>query len=283
MTECQPLPRNKIIACTTIYLILFFSSCRSLEMIESNWLTVPVDDRGRVEDFSRHLTSHLYENGLLAGVGNDENYLYILFSPDIRHYLRPPSRASLKLWLDAGGTRAKKFGFLFSASHSPESPEASGAPGMKSAPPRANDAGAGTPPERSESLLQFIDEVGHEHSVISADGSQGPQIRFSSDWGDFVYAWRIPLAAGKKENSYALSAQPGQAISVGLLWECEPLPAAQKSDGRFDDGSPIPGLGGGRGGKRMGGGMSSGPGPGGDMAEAPSRRKIWLKIILAQK
>lgn len=211
-------------------------------------------------------------------MGNDEKYLYILFSPDIRHYMRPPSRASLELWLDAGGSRAKKFGFLFSVSHSPESPE-----GI--APPNPDGSGMNKPPTASESLLQVIDKVNKKQTFIAADGSQGPQIRFSSDWGDFVYAWRIPLAAEIKENSYALSAVPGQTIGVGLLWECEPLFAVKKSADRPDatPGGGGPGGGGGRMDNYPPGAMGGGPEPGADMTDPPTRRKIWLKIILAQK
>jgi hypothetical protein len=288
MTEHQANHGNMTSIAFVFSLIMLFSSCRSLEIMESKSLTVPVDDQGRVEDFSRHLTSHLYENGMLVGVGNDEKYLYIFFSPDIRHYQRPPSRASLKLWLDAGGGQEKIFGFLLTVVPPFEKVDGE-RPGTKGTTPGPGTAGPPPAPQRDELLLQFIDEVGKKHAFISTDGSQGPQIRFSSDWGDFVYAWRIPFAAGEKRDFYGLGARPGQVIGIGLLWDCKPLPAAQKPAGRPDDGPPAGGGGTpgggrpGRGGPGMSGGMGNRPGPGDDMAEAPTRRKIWLKIILAQK
>jgi hypothetical protein len=283
MTESQEYFRNKTIALTTFSFILFFSSCRSLETMNSKWLTVPVDSQGQMEDFTKKITSRLYENGLLTRVGIDEKYLYILFSPDIRHYERPASRASLTLWLDAGGNKTRKYGFIYTMTHFPENTDGN-RPERENAPPELNNTGISKPPAISESLLQFIDKSDKKQTFLPADGSQGPQIHFSSDWGDFVYAWRIPLIAGSKENFFGLAAKPGQAIGIGLLWEIKPLIDSKKraalpvSDFAAidDDGSRMGG--------RQGGGVGrGGQEPGADSVELPTSRKIWLKIILAQK
>lgn len=279
MTESQAHLKNKTIAFIIFSFILLFSSCRSLETISSQWLTVPIDSHGQMEDFAKNITSHLYENGLLAGVGNDEKYLYILFSPDIRHHERPPSRAQLTLWLDGSGRKAGKYGFIYNRTYFPEGMDST-RPGRQHAPSELNDTGISKPPAFIESLLQFIDKFSKKQTFLPPDGSQGPQIHFSSDWGDFVYAWRIPLLAEIKENFFGLAAKPGQAIGIGLIWEIKPLLDSIKPDGRPTAGfAPPDGSGG-----RMGGGMGrGGQGPGIDLTELPASRKIWLKIILAHK
>jgi len=278
MTKHRANRGNMTSATFIFFLIMLFSSCRSLEIMKSQWLSVPVDDQGRMEDFSRHLTSHLYENGMLAGVGNDEKYLYIFFSPDIRHHVRPPSRASLTLWLDRGGNKTRKFGFFYTRTYFPEDTNSTRT-GMKPAPPELDDSRRSKPPAPNESLLQVIDTSNKIKTFISPDGSQGPQIHFSSDWGDFVYAWRIPIATGEKGDFFGLDAQPGQAVGIGLIWEIKPLFAAKKPDG-----APGPGIDGPPGGRGGRGGMGrGGPRPGADFFDLPAHRKIWLKIILAHK
>jgi hypothetical protein len=283
MTESQEHFRNKTIALTAFSFILFFSSCRSLETMNSKWLTVPVDSQGQMEDFTKKITSRLYENGLLTGVGNDEKYLYILFSPDIRHHERPASRASLTLWLDAGGNKTRKYGFIYSMTYFPENTDGN-RPEKKNAPPKLNDTGISKPPAISESLLQFIDKSDKKQTFLPVDGSQGPQIHFSSDWGDFVYAWRIPLIEGSKENFFGLAAKPGQAIGIGLLWEIKPLfDLKKRADRPVSDFAAIDDDGSRMGGRPGGGVGRGGQEPGADSVELPTSRKIWLKIILAQK
>lgn len=283
MTESQAHLRNKTIALTAFSFILLFSSCRSLETMNSQWLTVPIDSHGQMEDFTKKITSHLYENGLLAGVGNDEKYLYILFSPDIRHHERPPSRARLTLWLDGSGRKAGKYGFIYTRTYFPEGTDST-RPERKHAPPELNDSGMSKPPALIESLLQFIDKSNEKQTFLPPDGSQGPQIHFSSDWGNFVYAWRIPLFEETKENFFGLAAKPGQTIDIGLLWEIKPLFDLKKPADRPGAGFDSPDDGGGRMGGHPGGGMGrGGQGAGADFAELPTSRKIWLKIILAHK
>jgi hypothetical protein len=288
MTEALELLRNKTVAFIAISFILFFSSCRSLEIMNSQWLTVPSDSQGQMEDFAKNITCHLYENGLLAGVGNDEKYLYILFSPDIRHHARPPSRASLALWLDGGGSKTREYGFFYTRTYFPEDTDGT-RPGNRKAPQETGNPQIPKPPAVSESLLQCIDKQNKKQTFLPPDGSQGPQIHFSSDWGDFVYAWRIPLLEEMKENFFAFAAKPGQAIGIGLLWEIKPLFDLKKTAdrpgagfGSGGDGPPDRG-GGGMGGPPGGGMSRGGPGPGADFAELPASRKIWLKIILAHK
>lgn len=283
MTESQVKLKNKTIALIPLALVLFFSSCRSLETINSQWLTVPVDNHGQMEDFAKNITSHLYENGLLVGVGNNDKYLYILFSPDIRHHTRPPSRARLTLWLDGSGRKSRKYGFIYTRTYFPEGTDST-RPERKHESPALDDTGIRKPPAPIDPLLQFIDKSIGKQTFLPADGSQGPQIHFSTDWGNFVYAWRIPLLEEKTENLFGLAAKPGQAIGVGLFWEIKPLFDSKKDGDRPGAGFDPPGGGGGRMGGSQDGGMGrGGQGPEADFAELTTSRKTWLKIILLRK
>jgi len=288
MTATRARFRKQAASFAAMAMALLFSSCRSLETLDSKWLSVPQDRSGQMEDFSKSITSHLYENGLLVGAGNDEKYLYVFFSPDIRHYQRPPSLASLTLWLDGTGGKAKDYGFIYTRAYFPEGMKVN-KPGREHAPQEQNGPPPGQPPAHSEPLLQVIDRTNNNQRYVTPDGSEGPQIHFSSDWGDFVYAWRIPLVDASKGNICGLAARPGQAIGIGLCWDIEPLHGFSKGDGNGYDGSgaegaPSPG----RVGRGMGGPpgnvMPPGtPGPGADFAYPPGNRKIWLKMTLARK
>jgi hypothetical protein len=186
--------------------------------------------------------------------------------------------------LDSSGRKAGKYGFIYTRTYFPEGTEGA-RPGRKHAPPEKNDTGISKPPAGSESLLQFIDKSSKKQTFLPPDGSQGPQIHFSSDWGDFVYAWRIPLIEETKENFFGLVAKPGQVIGIGLLWEIKPLFDSKKPDDRPRAGfAPEGGGSGGRMGGHPGGGMGrGGQGPGADFSELSASKKIWLKIILAHK
>jgi hypothetical protein len=281
MTASQARFRNKTAPFIPLAMALLFSSCRSLEPLDSKWLSVPQNGSGQMEDFSKSITSHLYENGLLVGAGNDEKYLYIFFSPDIRHYERLPSLASLTLWLDKTGGKAKDYGFIYTRAYFPEGIKIN-KPGREHEPAEQNPPRPDKPPARSEPLLQFIDGINNKQVYLASDGSEGPQVHFSSDWGDFVYAWRIPLRDEGREDISGLAARPGQAIGIGLCWESKALrdfnkSAGNESAGSGPEGAPPPG----RGGR---GGMGAGsPGPGADFVEPPGNRKIWLKITLARQ
>ncbi len=90
----KTFPGKAFLAITAAGLLLAQPGCRSLQGIPSQRLTAAEDGEGHFEDFSKKITCHLFENGLMVGVGNDDRFLYIFFSPDIRHRQRPPSRAS---------------------------------------------------------------------------------------------------------------------------------------------------------------------------------------------
>ncbi|MCJ7524304.1 MAG: hypothetical protein MUP71_03660 [Candidatus Aminicenantes bacterium] len=249
--------------------------CRSLQNIPGQWLAFPAGADGRIEDFSNKITSHLFENGMMVGVGNDDRFLYIFFSPDISHRQRPPSRARLTLWLDENGGKAQKLGLVHVSEQErrkmagPEArlAEQQNLAGAAAAPP------APRPLAAASTLLKIVNRKSGKETFISADGSLGPAIRLSDDWGDFAYQWRIPFQALAEWPG--LNHDPGKALGIGLLWNIEPLPGLDRAD--LDRARPGPG----RGGSPPG--MAGGPGRGMTRENFKAERKIWLKVELAQK
>jgi hypothetical protein len=281
------LPGKRILAMIAVSVLLAQPGCRSPLAVPGQWLTAPAGANGQVEDFSKKLTSQLFENGMMVGVGNDEHYLYIFFSPDIRHQQRPPSRARLSLWLDEDGGKAKKLGLLHVSEPTLEKmprPETQGKNAGRGAGNPAEQPSM--PPDRQapQSLLKIIDRESGKELFIAADGSMGPAVRLAGDWGDFAYQWRIPIqGAGDWPG---LDCKPGKAIGIGLIWKIESL--MKKADRERLGGGPGPGgpggpgrPGGGQGGMEPPPGMEGGGGmfPG----NAPSKRQIWIKTVLAKK
>ena len=259
--------------------------CRSLTALPGQRLDLQDAAQGRPDDFSKKITSHLFESGMMVGVGNDDRNLYVFFSPDIRHARRPPGRARLFLWIDGQGGTARKLGL-----------EHASGPIVQETPPGGPGPDAGgnfeekllarpvSPPGAgAQELLKVIDRQGGKEAFISADGSQGPAVRLASDWGDFAYQLRIPIQGSG--DWPGLGIRPGQAFSIGLMWKFEALPAAGKK--QFPGGRPGgPGGRGPGGGPGMGGAppdMEGGPGIGRPGEKPATKRKIWLKAVLAER
>jgi hypothetical protein len=272
--------RNLLLAIATAALLIQ-PGCRSTLNIPGQRLALTGT---QLEDFSKQITSQLFENGMMVGVGNDDGNLYIFFTPDIRHRQRPPGRVSLTLWLDENGGKAKSLGLVHVSGAEgreiarpgkrPPAGEEEGGPGMeRTGPPRAGDAPL---------PLKIIDARQGRESLITADGSQGPAVRVTSDWGDFAYQWRIPFKA--MGDWPGLNVSPGGEIGIGLLWRIEDAAGPGKKEearrrggpGRDGPGSgPPPGM--------EGSGPRSGPGRGMGPERLPSKRSLWLKTRLLPK
>ena len=282
MKSRQTLQGKAFFVLAAALAVLAQPGCSSLQHIPSQWLTAPASADGRLEDFSKKITNHLFENGLMVGVGNDDRFLYVFFSPDVRHQQRPPSRASLTLWLDENGGKAERLGLVYVSN-----PERQKMPGPGEGLSGQKDlaeqqAGPPAPPTpAAATVLKIVDRKSGKETFINADGSLGPAVRLADDWGDFAYQWRIPFQA--LGDWPGLNCDPGKALGIGLLWEITPRPGFDKKEayGRFPGGpeklgpemeSP-PGMEGGPG----------GPGRGMPRDNFKSKRKIWLKTVLMQK
>ena len=251
--------------------------CRSLQNMPGQWLTVPDDDAGRLDDFSNKITSHLFDNGMMVGIGNDDRFLYIFFSPDVGHRQRPPSRASLTLWLDTDGGKAQKLGLVHVSDQ-----ERGKMAGPEARPAEQKDLATTPAPQpitAAATLLKIVDRTSGKETYIGTDGSAGPALRLADDWGDFAYQWRIPFQAFAEWPG--LKHDPGKAFGIGLLWKITPLLGMDKANP--DRSSQGPGRGGRSGPPPGMAGTPPGAGRGMPRDNFKAERKIWLRTVLAQK
>jgi hypothetical protein len=251
------------------------TGCRSAQDLPGQWLTLPTSADGRLDDFSRKITSHLFENGMMVGLGNDDSNLYVFFTPDFRHGQRLPGRAILTLWLDAQGGKARKLALVHVSEPAASTPPPE--PGMSkgNAPSIAGPAAAG-----KRELLKVIDRGRGTEIFIPADGSLGPAVRLASDWGDFAYQLRIPFQGAGDWPGMAVG--PGRDIGIELQWQVKPLAPRERNRDqgrRGRPGSDDPGMG------PPPGMEGDGPGPGrGLPGETPAnKRTVRVKTRLAVK
>lgn len=252
------------------------AGCAGTTRIPGQWLAIPRPADGRLEDFSRSLTSHLFENGMVVGLGNDADYLYLFFTPGMRRERLRPAGARLTVWLDVQGGRARRLALehIVSAGsgqgHGPEvgiPGEVAGRPHPGTAPEPSGSAERDPTPKMDREFLKVIDRARDQEAFIALDGSQGPALRLDSGWGDFTYQLRIPFRpAGDWPG---LNVKAGQVLSVGFDWRVE-----RRREPR-DRGIGRPGNG------------PGGRGPGRDGAPAgaapPGRRRAWVRTTIAAR
>jgi len=250
-----------VLALAAAATLILQPGCRSVQRLPGQWLALPAAADGRLEDFSRKMTSQLFENGMMVGLGNDERNLYVFFTPDIRRGQRRPGRAVLTLWLDAKGGQAEKLGLV----------HVSGTAAMM--PPPEGRAETG---DDAHQLLKIIDRRQGREAFVAADGSSGLAVRLASDWGDFAYQLRIPFqGAGAWPG---LDVKSEQVIAIGLSWKIERPRAPEKES--MD--RPRGGRGGGGGKPGRGGMPLDMEGGSGGVGQAPvNKRKIWLRTRVA--
>ncbi len=266
------------------------AGCAGALRFPGQWLAGARSADGRLEDFSRSLTSHLFENGMMVGLGNDADFLYVFFTPDMRRGRVRPGRARLTVWFDVQGGRARRLGLEHVSAgpgpgHEPEAGmpgEEAGRPHPETAPGPAGGAERGPAPQRDREFLKVIDRAGGREAFIALDGSQGPALRLDSGWGDFTYQLRIPFRP--TGDWPGLNAKAGQVLAVGFDWQAERRhePRGRGMEpprGGPEDGGPAGG-GPGMGGMPPGGVMGAEGMPG----TAPlGRRRAWVQTTIVAR
>ncbi len=275
-------------------MILLLASCSSVKVMNGKWLTSTVELAGKNADLSKQLNCYLFDNGMMVGLGNDENNLYVFFTPNLNERGVFPSQATLTLWLDATGKNSRTLGLEYVCGYFPDRFKNREVPADQASRERTGENRGADEIKRVEALakqIKVIDKIGKRETVIPADGSQGPLVRFSSDWGEFTYEWRIPIQKKESGDYFFLAARPGQTVGIGLLWQASPLMEARKRMGNENAASMPRGMGGGGGrpggfggGRGMRGGMEGGRGMSDSFSEQmPKKCKIWIKTVLGKK
>ncbi len=269
-------PRSVVVSAAAVA-VLLVPGCRSLQHFPGQWLELPCQ-QGRAQDWGHRLTSHLFDNGMMVGLGNDRENLYVFFTPDSGRGTIAPGPARLRLWISTQGGRRRSLGIEHVGGGQGRRRDSQG-----SRPTNGREdedkARALPGPAPAPGLLHVIDRAHDRQSFIAADGSQGPALRLGDDWGEFTYQVRLPLRA--TDSWPGLAARPGSRITVGIEWKIESRGYPGRRGGK---GGPGAMPGGERGGRDMAGMPPQGGRPGALPGSAPlSRRSLWVRTRLAEK
>jgi hypothetical protein len=259
--------------------LILVTGCNTQE-VQTHWAAEPVKVDGEMTEWAGGSTAYFEDLGVQLGLSNDSQNLYVLFRFSNQAWARAIRRGGVTLWLDGTGKKKKDFGVRYTGG--PSFPDFQ----------KMRDSGEGgfqeaLTPEQKQRLFNMeqdtigqitvIDKKSNQEIIVPPDGSGGPAVRFASPQGTYTYEFSIPLEKSDVF-SYALGAQPGQVISLGLVWGGM---GEEFRERREERGSGPPG--GGMSGPPPGG-MGGGPRggrDGGHSMQPPEEQELWVKTQLA--
>lgn len=247
--------------------------------LDSAWRTREITIDGRHDDWQGALT-YLEDPGIVVGLLNDDEFLYVTLSTSTRAMGMQMLRAGTTVWFDDNGGTDKTFGIRFPVGVRQMVVSSSGSGGQP-------DPGVmQTLLDMSTSRLEIRGPGEDDRLRFDLDASPGIDVRVTNFAGSFIYELRIPLRQSDGF-PYAIGAAPGDTVGVGLETDEIDRSAVRPSGGQGRGGSGGLGRGGGRGrggmggrggtGGRRGGGGRGGPGGRGNPGEP---LKLWVKVHL---
>jgi len=265
----------------TILVVMAIAASGRAEEFSSGWAEATITIDGHMDDWKGLPTKLFTDANAALSVGNDQDYLYVLFRTVDHRWARTIMMSGLKLYFNSRGKEKKDFWIKFTGG--PTKEQLNAISGMSDdRPPDSRPRGidrdgpmiAGQEPRLSCFIKNRIIE-----KPIPADGGEGPAAAFDTSLGFFTYEFRIPLDTSVVRY-YGIGAEAGQEIAIGAEWG-----GMDEMKRQMPGGEHGGGMGGGRMGGRgggMGGGKGGrGGGPGMSRPEKPQKKEIWLKTRLA--
>lgn len=263
--------------------LVLLAGCKTQE-VQTHWSAEPVQVDGEMTEWASGSTVYFEDPGVQLGLCNDSKNLYILFRFSNQAWARAIRMGGVTLWLDNSGKKKKDFGIRYTGG-----PSLSELQRMR--PSSEGGFRESLTPEQEQRLAEMekatadqitvIDKKSNQTITLAADGSGGLAVSFDSPQGIYTYEFSIPLRKNDVLD-YAIEAQPGQTICLGLEWG-----GMSKEDRERMGGGPPGGMGGGPPGGMdggppgsMGGGRGGGPRGGGRM-QPPEEQELWVKTQLA--
>ncbi len=272
--------------------------------INSKWKTGDIKIDGNDADWGNTLT-YVKDLKSLVGIENDNNYLYLCLVTSDNSFESKILRMGLTVWFDRTASDGKKFGVRFPLGFHGMDREQ-----FRSEMQNNQDASRPMPAEIDKILLNNqtdaeIVGANNETNRVPLIQLKGIKLKMTMKGGRMVYEMRMPLKH-KPDFSYALSADTGSTISIGL----ETGSFASNRSGRGgmfsrpeggEGGEGPEGGFGGEGGEGVGGGYGGEGGgyygPGGGMRGGYGSRgggrqfnrnmiepvKFWAKVKLASE
>ncbi len=278
------LANGKTLLLSTLFCIVFLAGCGK-EKVQTYWSDEPVQIDGQMTEWIGKPTNYLEKSGVQLGLRNNSENLYVLFRFSNQEWARLISMGGVTLWLDNSGKEKKDFGIRYKGGPPPFDMQKSGMEGQGGFLDNLT-------PEQKERLrlkqesmaeqLMVIYKKSNQEIPIPTGGSSGPAVSFDSLQGVYTYEFKIPLQRSETFD-YAINAQPGQKICLGLEWGELNLGDRGNMKKQMGGGGMMP-PGGGMGGGPAGGGMGGGPpggGKGGPVMKKPEKQELWIETQLA--
>ncbi|MEO7273741.1 MAG: hypothetical protein ABIX28_13510 [Vicinamibacterales bacterium] len=276
-----------ITALAALSVVLSLEARATRAHFDSTWLTTPITIDGSPLEWAGPLAP-FNDQPLAMAAANDGEALYVVLTASDPAVRRQILRQGLIVWFDGGGKDKKKFGVKFPigiglSEEDLRGRRRGGAPDSAAPGREAGDQGqppSVEPPNRLEVLGASKDEA----RSYTADQAPGIAVKVGQAEGLLAYELKVPLSSSSS-HAYAISAKPGQTISVGLE-----MPKLEMPNARGREGGRGGGMGGGGGGGRIGGfgggggGRGRRGGGGGGGMERPEQAKPlsgWIELKLA--
>jgi len=271
------LARDAILVAMGIVTVAVPTGCGG-KPLSSTWRCTDITVDGAVEDWGE-TRQPLEKQKVILGVTHDAEYLYLTFTPGDDAMQRQILMLGLTIWFDPQGAKNEHLGIRFPR----------GARGDRF-PFRDHPVDIATEVGRKQfsatlDSLEVLRAGSRQGDPFAVDELGGVAVRAQLVGDVFVYELRLPLARSA-EHLYAVGAQPGDVIGIGLQ-----TPALDRR--RMLEG--MPGAGPAGGGAPGGSGSGRGPGgrrgPGGGNGERPGgfgptgtgeRLDVWLPVQLAR-
>ena len=180
--------------------------CASTVHLPSSRLDQPVTIDAQLSEWGGKLEG-MSRNAFMAGIQNDDEYLYVSLSSRDPRTIGSIMRNGLIVWIDPTGEQNETLGVRFPLGFASE---------------EARDPNLGEGPaanrvrmERSTSQVAIIGADGQ--TVLRAkDSVPGLSVAIEADQGVLTYEMQIPLAPAEGV-LYAIGVEPGQDIGVGFV------------------------------------------------------------------
>lgn len=166
----------------------------------------PVVVDAQLNEWGGKLQTLSGQDGLLIGIQNDNDYLYLSLSTRNVASIGSIMRAGLIVWVDPAGGKEKIFGIRFPLGLS-----------MDDTGERRLSEGAAADRVRIERSTREVEIIGADGQVIRRhkDSIPGIATAIEADQGVLTYEIQVPLAHTDGV-LYAIGTKPGQEIGIGI-------------------------------------------------------------------
>ena len=190
----------------TALVATLLTGCGGAAPLTSSAPDEPVVVDAQLNEWGGKLKTLSSKDGLLVGMQNDDDHLYLSLSTRNVASIGSIMRAGLIIWVDPAGGKEKTFGIRFPLGLS-----------MDETGDRRLSEGAAADRVRIERSTQEVEIIGADGQAIRRhkDSIPGIAAEVEADQGVLTYEIQVPLAHTDGV-LYAIGTKPGQEIGIGI-------------------------------------------------------------------